>query len=257
MRMPRHAPVGVLGRMSDHTRAGRALDSARGGQSRAGPRDVWDANGFDAWVRGRPELVGPRLDSLRAALPPFNANNGPFMFIELARHYAWGGRPDSARSMLAQLRALRPDSALSAGTLVRKREGEAEIARAERRWQDALVAFKATEFLPDGPRRVSAAYDLGTIYESANQPDSAVTMYEQYLSGPDSRPFDWVLANTHERLCRLHAEARRLDKAILHCGKFIELWKDADPELQPRVEAARLLLRRAQTLPDAERDRQH
>jgi tetratricopeptide (TPR) repeat protein/TolB-like protein len=233
-----------------------ALDSARGGQSRAGPREVWIADGIDAWVRGKPELVGPRLDSLRASLPPFDTRNGPFFLTELARHYAWGGRPDSARSMLAQLRALRPDSTLSAGTMARKREGEAEIARAERRWQDALVAFKATEFLPDGPRRVDIGYDLGIVYEGASQPDSAVALYEQTLSGPNSRPFDMIVPNTHERLCRLHSDARRLDKAVLHCGKFVELWKDADAELQPRVEAARLLLRRAQTLPDMQRDRQ-
>ena len=28
-------------------------------------------------------------------------------------------------------------------------------------------------------------------------------------------------------------------KAINYYGKLVELWKDADPELQPRVEAAR------------------
>ena len=28
-------------------------------------------------------------------------------------------------------------------------------------------------------------------------------------------------------------------KAIYYYGKLVDLWKDADPELQPRVEAAR------------------
>ncbi len=29
------------------------------------------------------------------------------------------------------------------------------------------------------------------------------------------------------------------ERAIYYYGKLVELWKDADPELQPRVEAAR------------------
>ncbi len=44
------------------------------------------------------------------------------------------------------------------------------------------------------------------------------------------------------RLCSRHAFPLKpgiSKKATYHYGKLVELWKDADPELQPRVEAAR------------------
>jgi hypothetical protein len=36
-----------------------------------------------------------------------------------------------------------------------------------------------------------------------------------------------------------HQARAERDKAIEHYNAFIELWKNADPELQPRVEDAR------------------
>jgi hypothetical protein len=46
----------------------------------------------------------------------------------------------------------------------------------------------------------------------------------------------------HERLGSLYLEAGDTVAAARHLSEFIELWQDADPELQPRVEAARGLL---------------
>ena len=42
-----------------------------------------------------------------------------------------------------------------------------------------------------------------------------------------------------ERLGALYEERGNTERAIYYYGKLVELWKDADPELQPRVEAAR------------------
>ena len=43
----------------------------------------------------------------------------------------------------------------------------------------------------------------------------------------------------YERLGALYEERGNTEKATYYYGKLVELWKDADPELQPRVEAAR------------------
>jgi hypothetical protein len=43
----------------------------------------------------------------------------------------------------------------------------------------------------------------------------------------------------HERLGYLYEQRGDTAKAIYYYGKLVDLWKDADPELQPRVEAAR------------------
>ncbi|MBT8477902.1 MAG: hypothetical protein KJO06_03220, partial [Gemmatimonadetes bacterium] len=49
-------------------------------------------------------------------------------------------------------------------------------------------------------------------------------------------------APAHERLGQLYDEKGDLENAALHYAQFVELWGDADPILQPRVDAARTRL---------------
>jgi hypothetical protein len=42
----------------------------------------------------------------------------------------------------------------------------------------------------------------------------------------------------YERLGALYEQRGDTANAILNYGKLVDLWRDADPELQPRVEAA-------------------
>jgi len=45
----------------------------------------------------------------------------------------------------------------------------------------------------------------------------------------------WTLASTYRRLGELYEERGEKDKATDYYGRFINLWKNADPELQPQV----------------------
>jgi len=81
----------------------------------------------------------------------------------------------------------------------------------------------------------------GRAYEGAGQPDSALATYERYLDATNSGqtfsdPFR--LAAILERLGQLYYERRDWEKAAEYYARFVELWKAADPELQPRVAAA-------------------
>jgi hypothetical protein len=81
--------------------------------------------------------------------------------------------------------------------------------------------------------------------------------YERFLSEPQYNPhfnefgawlghYWWKFVNEawiHERLGRLYESTNR-DRAAAHLAAFIDLWKDADPELQPRVATAREKLAR-------------
>ena len=77
-------------------------------------------------------------------------------------------------------------------------------------------------------------------------------MFERYLSTPtwfkSSPGLDPVrLPAIRERLGQLYEEMGNTVKAIENYRAFIELWKNADPELQPRVaDAKRRLARLAQ-----------
>jgi hypothetical protein len=50
-------------------------------------------------------------------------------------------------------------------------------------------------------------------------------------------PYD--LARVLERLGQLHDARNDTTRALSYHSRFVDLWKDADPELQPRVAAAR------------------
>ncbi len=93
-------------------------------------------------------------------------------------------------------------------------------------------------------RRVTVA--IAEAFDLAAKPDSAVAYYEKYLAAPD--PFVDVdalfRAGTHKRLGELYEARGDTPKAESHYAKFLELWKDADPELQPKVREVRERLAR-------------
>jgi len=49
----------------------------------------------------------------------------------------------------------------------------------------------------------------------------------------------WGFPVAHQRLGRLYEEMGRPEEAAVEYRRFVEAWEDADPALQPRVEAAR------------------
>ena len=118
-------------------------------------------------------------------------------------------------------------------------------------WGSVYLAERAHE---DAIREFRLAYEarpfclfcplarLGRAYDSAGQADSAIAVYERYVTLPlfaraiadaDYRGFAF------ERLGALYEERGHADKAVYYYGKLVELWQSADPELEPRVEAAR------------------
>ena len=77
-------------------------------------------------------------------------------------------------------------------------------------------------------------------------PDSAIATYEKYLASPTfDRLFSDAanLAPTYRELARLYADRGRTREAATMLAKFVELWRGADPELQPAVEEATTRLR--------------
>jgi hypothetical protein len=88
--------------------------------------------------------------------------------------------------------------------------------------------------------------ELALAFEQAGMPDSAIARLEHYVQTPQSRAF-WEdaaeLAVSYERLADLYAARGDTQKAVLYAGKFVALWQNADPELQPRVRAKQEMIR--------------
>ena len=60
-----------------------------------------------------------------------------------------------------------------------------------------------------------------------------------WFGGEDWMLYYWQLPSIYERLGELYEQRGSAERAIYYYGRFVELWQDADPDLQPRVEAAR------------------
>jgi tetratricopeptide (TPR) repeat protein len=229
------------------------LDKARGLVSRSpGPIAVYYANGIDVWLRDDRTPVGPRLDSV---------NVGEFVgsgfvgaeLAEMARHYAWGGRPERARELLARLRAESGGTLEFQNTRARVMWAEAELALAEGHWEEAIAKFRAADVMPyndNGPCGVCVGLHIAHVYAAKGERDSAIANYERAFTAPLTLTFGdvpWHMPMQYGQLCRLYAAAERFDRARPVCEKFVEYWEDADAELQPRVAEARRIIAKSKT----------
>jgi tetratricopeptide (TPR) repeat protein len=171
--------------------------------------------------------------------------------LDRAFFFAAAGRPDDARRWLAaERRASNRYSSQPAP--LRAGEGgwfEGLVAIGEGRFSDAVSALRQAEvdydsFYPDfGTRLLS--WDLARAFDGAGMADSAIARYEMALEYGDyleihrqAREYPITLIRLAER----YDERGDLERAAGYYARFVELWAEADPDLQPRVEAARLRL---------------
>ena len=181
----------------------------------------------------------------RHALSSIPTLNRPY--LALAAFYAEAGRPEVARRLLAEYERLVPE---------RTRRGHpgrltaaAAIALAEGRVEDAILGYRA--WIEQAENPADGLFELATAYERARQPDSALAVYERSVTAPGVRAplvlFDPVdaraFAATLQRLGALYRARGEHAKARDYYGRFVDLWKDADPELQPIVTEARAALK--------------
>ena len=202
---------------------------------------------LDVRYRHRP-LAG--VTAVEAALGRHPLSSIPTLnrpYLALAAFYAEAGRPEAARRLLAEYERLVPE---------RTRRGHpgrltaaAAIALAEGRVEDAILGYRA--WIEQAENPADGLFELATAYERARQPDSALAVYERSVTAPGVRAplvlFDPVdaraFAATLQRLGALYRERGEHAKARDYYGRFVDLWKDADPELQPIVAEARTALK--------------
>jgi tetratricopeptide (TPR) repeat protein len=161
---------------------------------------------------------------------------------ELAALYAFAERPDLARAALGDFDdALAPELRRAADPTRRTILGL--IAVAEDRPREAISEFRRAD---DGACAICILPLLGVAYDHAGAPDSAIAVWERFLTTP------WIgrlnldglwLGRIYDRLGELYAERGDPEIAIEYSARLMELWKDADPEFQSRVEAARVRVR--------------
>jgi tetratricopeptide (TPR) repeat protein len=180
-------------------------------------------------------LARHRLDQITPLARPYAV---------LIMTYAVAGRPSEARRLLADYESTRPEEVHNLwGPYLR-----GYVALAEGKSRDAIAAFQ--ESVERSPICNACGYwELGLAFDEAGQPDSALIAYERVASDPGlqwevSSALQWTLAPSLRRLGELYEARGDRAKAAEYYGRFVNLWRDADPALQPAVREVRARIAR-------------
>ncbi|HEX7979767.1 MAG TPA: protein kinase [Gemmatimonadaceae bacterium] len=197
------------------------------------------AEGFQAaWFLGDSARAVRILDDGLARDPIGKLAMSEAPYSGVVDLYALTGRLDRARSMMAEWDARRQTAAsISDSSQAHSMRGY--IALSAKQYAVAQTELRAADQV--GCPICTAAI-LARAYDLDEKPDSAITIYERYLNTPtmDRTGSDaWYMAAVHKRLGELYETRGQRDKALSHYRAFIDLWKDADPELQPKVTDAK------------------
>jgi tetratricopeptide (TPR) repeat protein len=183
------------------------------------------------------------LDRALAATPIERLPESVRPYLDLAAVYAYAGRPDRSREMLASFERSRSkivsnDDPVNAAML------RGFVAVGEKRYAEAARQFQEAD---KGDCPVCVLPDLANAWDMAGNADSAIAVYERYIAQPDAFRWQldqWFLAGTHKRLGELYEARGERQKALSNYLQFVEIWKNADPELQPRVAEVRARITR-------------
>jgi tetratricopeptide (TPR) repeat protein len=197
----------------------------------------------DVWLRNDIASATRRVDAALVATPlaPLDPINRPH--VQLARAQASVGRVDAAKATLADFDRSRQGLKLRGGAQQRA-QISADIAMAEKRYDAAIAGYRAAV-----PEELSWARlpDLARAYDLAGNADSATAIYDRYVNfvGFNRLASDQMyLGPSLKRLGELYEAKGDRDNAIKYYSQFVELWKAADPELQPQVQSVRDKLRK-------------
>ena len=199
-------------------------------------------------LRNAPDAARRAVEEALQRYPLASIPAGDRPYLLLAWFDAQAGRPDRAKQLLAEYAATVPDAFRRR---VPFRHGAAAaVALAEGRVQDAIAGYRA--WYDEDNCAACGLFLLGRVYQRAGEPDSAIAVYERAVTTPGlQRLYDeaFTLGATYRSLGELYEQRGQADRARDYYGRFVDLWKGADPELQPLVRDVRGRLARLSAEP--------
>ncbi|MDB4875325.1 MAG: protein kinase [Gemmatimonadetes bacterium] len=201
----------------------------------------------DVWYRGDTRAAERRLTNALRVNPIERLALADRPYLTAARDYALVGNVNEARRWLTRYDAEVKD------TLVRHRQHHdrevalASVALGEQRWDDALREADAATSEADSRARAFRAaqkyFWRGLIQAGAGRTDDAISSFEQYLTVTDEDRLVHDdaehLAFILEKVGTLYEAKGNRAKAIDAYTRLMDLWKNADADLQPRVSELR------------------
>ncbi len=219
-------------------------DFMRIGEERELPRDYLigaiELGYIDVRYRDAPADGTRRVEAALARYPLESMVPPDRPYAKLAAYYATVGRLAEAKRLLMEYDELVPEGLRRANPLRHAARGA--IAFAEERGTDAVAAYRRWYDEETEECGTCGLFEIGQSYELLDEPDSALAYYEAAIATPSAwkvtNQYYW-LPQAHVRLGEMYEERDEIDKAIDHYSRFVELWQDADVELQPVVEEVR------------------
>jgi tetratricopeptide (TPR) repeat protein len=192
----------------------------------------------DLWLRDDPAGAVRNAEEalVRYPMDPLDPADRPYLLM--ARIYALAGRPAQANGWLRRFET-ETDEWRRKAQRVDYHEAKGLTALAEERFDSAAVEFR--EAHEESANPIDQLFNLAVTFDRAGRADSAIAYYEEYIDTPyllrTRTPVFQAVA--YRSLGRLYEQQDDAENAAEYYNRFIELWRDADPELQPQVEDVR------------------
>jgi len=223
--------------------AWRIMDEATALKRQAGTtgwsvlRDVTLASDR-AWFLGDGAGALRMLEEALGRTPLRSLPSSEAPYPQVVAAYAYAGRADKAKVVLDEWEMQRREHPTTQDS-ARASRMRGRVALAAGDYEAARAHFRVGERIGCSVCELAM---LARTYDLVNARDSAIVIYERYLGTKflDRLEADAdFLAVVHKRLGELYEAKGQRERALEHYRAFIELWKDADPELQPKVTDAR------------------
>jgi tetratricopeptide (TPR) repeat protein len=200
---------------------------------------------MDVFVRGKPENAVKRIEAALEKYPWEATEPAGRPYLAFASVYAYAGDVERANAIMAEYERdvhpaiRRTELEFQHGSFVHL--ARSNIAQAAGHLDEAIAEINEL------PKR-NSSYRLlylpvrALAFESAQEPDSAIAAYERYIDTPDLFRFVTdrnFLGGSYLRLGNLYEERGNIEKAVFYYEKLVNLWRDADEDLQHRVNYAR------------------
>jgi tetratricopeptide (TPR) repeat protein/tRNA A-37 threonylcarbamoyl transferase component Bud32 len=231
----RSAQARLAGKLSDARRLIRETGelNARRGVTTAPYFTATSLATVETMLADRPEVALRILDSVTAQYPIDSVPVASRPYLNLALAYARVGSVPRAESLEREYERVTPD-------VLKRNDPDRTLARAmilaaSRKPAEAIAAFRA--FRDDQGCQTCWLHEIAQAFDEMGQADSALATYEALVTTPEAGPAgrDNTFPRAYRRLGELYEAKGDTKRAMEYYGKFVDLWKDADPELQPRV----------------------
>ncbi len=227
----------LAGRLAE---AERQLTEANDMNLRRGAKAAVYATGIpemDSRLRGRPDRAVRYMDSVLTRHPLDSLPPASRPYLKLAEFYAQAGNTSRAEQLVRDYERAVPEVFRS--TDDERFSAAGAIALAKGKPQEALAALRT--YREREGCNTCYLYEIGEAFDAMRLPDSALASYEAVATLPEPVPGgrQMLLPPTYRRLGELYETKGNKQKAIEYYGKFLDLWKNADLDLQPKVKEVR------------------